>query len=236
MSLTAGALNAWESYMICQGRDMEKTKERKYPLKPFVTISRQAGAGGITIGEKLVKFLGEEDKETACPWTLFDQNLVTKVMEEHRFPENYTQFMPEDRISEIQDMIEELFGLHPSSWALARKTSETILHLARMGNVILVGRGTSVITRKFLPGGLHVRFVGSLEKRIQHIQDYYRISHAQAAEFIKKQDLGRKHYLKYHFDKDIEDPLLYDLIINTDNISYGDAAKIIGRTLLNLKK
>lgn len=230
--------NVWESYVASQCQSFEKARESDQPKKliPFVTISRQAGAGGITVGEKLVAYLQEHDKEALCPWTLFDRNLISQVLGEHNLPQDFSKFMPEDKVSEVQDMMEELFGLHPSEWSLVHKTSQTILHLAQMGNVILVGRGANVITRKFLSTGFHVRLIGSLEMRIRHIQDYYRLKRDDAIDFIRTEDGGRKRYLKQNFDKDINDPLLYDVIIDTDFISYDDAARIIGEETLRIRK
>jgi diguanylate cyclase (GGDEF)-like protein len=46
-------------------------------------------------------------------------------------------------MSEITDTLDELLGLHPPAWTLVRQMTETILHLAEMGNVILVGRGAA---------------------------------------------------------------------------------------------
>ena len=83
-------------------------------------------------------------------------------MEDHDLPERVARFMPEDRASEISDTMEELFGLHPPSWLLVRKVTETILHLAELGNVILIGRGAAVITAN-LDHVFHVRLIGSLE-------------------------------------------------------------------------
>ena len=82
------------------------------------------------------------------------------MLEEHSLPKSLARFMPEDRISEVSDTMDELFGLHPPSWDLVHKTSETILHLAQLGHVIIIGRGAKVITAK-LDGVLHVRLVGS---------------------------------------------------------------------------
>ena len=73
---------------------------------------------------------------------------MDKVLQEHNLPERVAKFMPEDRTSEIADTMEELFGLHPPSWLLVRKVTETILHLAELGNVILIGRGAAVVTAK----------------------------------------------------------------------------------------
>lgn len=232
------ALKAWNAYMACQCQGFEKSKDqqdRNLP-KPFVTISRQTGAGGITIGQKLAEYLQERDRQALCPWTLFDRDLIQAVLEEHNFPQDYAKFMSEDKTSEIQDSIEELFGLHPSKWTLVHKTSETILHLAQMGNAIIVGRGANVVTRRFLNSGVHVRLIGSLKKRIKHIQEYYQLSSDEAAQFIRTEDEGRRRYLSQNFDKNIDDPLLYDLVVNTDFVSYGEAAKLIGEAALDLSR
>jgi len=34
-------------------------------------------------------------------------------------------------------------------------------------------------------------------------------------EFIQREDRGRKRYLRKHYQKDIDDPLPYHLVINT---------------------
>ncbi len=228
----------WESYLASQCRIFEKAKASDQPKKlaPFVTISRQAGAGGITVGEKLVAYLQQHDKEALCPWTLFDRNLISQVLNEHNLAQEFAKFMPEDKVSEVKDMVEELFGLHPSEWTLVHKTSQTVLHLAQMGNAIIVGRGANVITRKFLSSGFHVRLIGSLPMRIRHIQDYYHLTRDEAAEFIKKEDGGRSRYLKQNFDQDINDPLLYNVMINTDFISYDDAAQMIADQVLRSRR
>jgi cytidylate kinase len=96
-----------------------------------------------------------------------------------------------------------------------------------MGYVILVGRGGNVITGT-LPNVFHVRLVGSLEKRIAQAQEVHNLDRQAALEWIKKQDKGRTRYVKENYDKDIDDPLLYHLVLNTDLIHYNDAARLIG--------
>ena len=39
-----------------------------------------------------------------------------------------------------------------------------------------------------------------------------------ALDFIHREDKGRKRFLKEHFEEDIDNPLLYHLVINTDRI------------------
>ena len=77
-----------------------------------------------------------------------------------------------------------------------------------------------------------MRLVGSLEKRVAHVQELEHISQPAALEIIRREDRGRSRYLKTHFKADLDDPLLYHLVINTDLVSYEDAAQIIARAVL----
>ncbi|MCX6912990.1 MAG: cytidylate kinase-like family protein [Verrucomicrobia bacterium] len=197
-----------------------------------VTISRQAGSGAHAVAEKLATLLQARSPKDACPWTIFDRNLVGKVLQEHNLPERVAKFMPEDRTSEIADTMEELFGLHPPSWLLVRKVTETILHLAELGNVILIGRGAAVVTAN-LEHAFHVRLVSALEKRAQRIQELNHLSKEATLKFVHEEDRGRERYLKKYFKADVDDPLLYDLMINTDRISHDQAARIIADAVMN---
>src|SRR5262249_18302389 len=191
-----------------------------------VTISRQAGCGALAVAQKLSEFLQTETAVQKVHCTVFDRNLVEKVLEDHQLPQRLAKFMPENWISEIEDTIDELFGLHPPSSLLVRQTAETILRLAKLGNVIIIGRGANVITSR-LENVFHVRLVASLEKRIQHIQQVDQLDPKAALQFIERADNGRGRYLKKYYKKDINDPLIYHLIINTDLMAYEEAARII---------
>lgn len=195
-----------------------------------VTISRQAGAGGHLVAEKLAEYLQAAANGEGRPWTVFDRNLVEKVLEDHHLPGRLAKFMPEDRVSAIADTLEDLFGLHPPAGILAHKTAETILHLAELGNVILIGRAANIITSE-LGTVFHVRLVGSMEKRIEYTQQSKQLDKSAALAFIRAEDRGRRRYLKEYFHKDIDDPLLYHVVINTDLVGYEAAAMFIANAM-----
>jgi cytidylate kinase len=195
-------------------------------VKPAITFSRMTGAGGLTVADELAEYLQAKVPRHA-PWTVFDRKLVEQVLEDHHLSKRVAEFMPENHKSMLTDIFEELLGLHPSAWTLVHQTAETILHLAQMGNVILVGRGASVVTRE-LDNVFHVRLVGSVAKRIERVQQVYELDRPAAIEFLNRKDKGRRRYLKEHYHADIDDPLLYHLIINTDRIRSEDAARLIG--------
>ncbi len=196
-----------------------------------VTLSRQAGAGAWIVARELAARLDQRAPAEDVKWTVFDKELVEHVLENHNLPKKLVSFMPEDRVSMLEDMVTELLGLHPPSWNLVRATSDTILRLAAVGNVILIGRGANVITMK-LPHMVHVRLVGSLEKRIERVMEYLKLERKAAVEFVEKADRGHHRYLREHFKVEIDNPLLYDLIINTDRVTCEQAAELIAEMLL----
>jgi len=191
-----------------------------------VTISRQAGCRAHVMAEKLAEYLQVVAPKEDAPWTVLDRDLVENVLEEHSLPKRLAKFMPEDRTPEIEDALDDLLGVHPPSWILVRQTAETILRVAKLGNVILIGRGANITTRRLLHV-LHVRLVGSLEERLERVERFEHLSRKAALDFIRRQDRGRKRYLKKYFGQNIDDPLLYHLIINTDIVSCEKAARII---------
>jgi len=209
----------------------ERTKRPKGrpPVRPFLTISREAGAGAITVGQRVVELLNH--KKGDVPWTLFDKNLVDAVLEKHNLPKALSKYMTEDAVNTLQKFIDDLFGLHPPSHALVRKTNETILTLAQMGNTVLVGRGGNFLTRG-LEGGFHVRLVASRDKRIKRLQEYYGLSEKQAAERMKTIDQDRRKYVSDAFGKDVSDIVSYDCVINTTWLSCEAAAQLIASHLL----
>jgi cytidylate kinase len=192
-----------------------------------VTISRQSGCGAHVFGEKLIDYFQRRTPRNGKPWTIFDRDLVEAVLQDHGLPARLARFMPEDRVSHLEDIIQDIFSLHPPTEILVRQTSETILHLAELGNVVILGRGGSVITAR-LPHVVNVRLVAPLEERVAHMHHFDKLDRKHAMERIEREDNGRRRYLKKYFAKDIDDPLLYHLVINTGSVTLQEAAEIVG--------
>lgn len=193
----------------------------------LITISRATGARGNSIAEVLVKRL-QSDKSVPRrrPWTLFNQNLIQHVIEEHHLPEKTADYFPEDKPEEIRAFVAEVLGLHHGVYNTMVKAAETILRIARAGNAVIVGRGGNLITAD-IPGALHIRLVGSEACRIRHYSNHCGIGMAKAASEVARLDRARKRYIKSHFNKDIDDALHYDLLLNTDKFTNEQAADVV---------
>lgn len=197
-----------------------------------VTISREAGSGGNSVAENLVANLQRTNRKDARPWTMFDRNLVDRVLEDHHLPARLAKFFPEDRLTELQDIMDEVFGLRPGSWKLVEQASETILQLAALGGAVIVGRGANLVTRR-LPDVLQVRLVGSLEIRARRLAETRGMTRKSALDYIHKEDVGRRRYVKKYFGEDIDDPQLYHITLNTDLVSIEDTTNTLTRIVQN---
>lgn len=215
------------SYVAALVQAQDHPEADGLPQNPSaITISRQAGSRGRSIGEKLQQALGAESPKDAIPWAFFDEDLVEKVLKDHDLPTNLAKFMPDDSVSEIDSMINEILGRHPSLWTLFEHTVETMVHLCHMGHCILVGRGGNKVAEG-LSNVTRVRFVGSKQRRLLQMINVHKMSLEAAKAYIKMEDQARKRYMKRHFDSDIDDPREYDLVINTDHYSDEAVVQII---------
>lgn len=205
-----------------------KSRERR---RPVVTISRQTGAGGIALGEALCAYLEMFQPKGRGPWAVVDKELVDKILEDEALPERLASWSPEDHLAGVSFVIEELLGLHRASSRPVQETTETILRLAEMGNVILVGRGANVILGH-RPGAFHVRLVASLESRVAHIAELRGSSRKAALAYVEAEDKARRRFIRRYFQVDVTDPLLYNLVINVDRVPIDEAARVVGDAVL----
>lgn len=193
---------------------------------PFVTLSRQAGAGADTVAGLLARQLNAGLPPDAQPWTVFDKNLVAKVLEDADLPQEIARQVQEDKDTTVQAIVGELLGLHPSMWTIFHHTSDTILKLARLGRCIIVGRGAEIITAG-LRGGVHVRLVAPEEARLAHLEKHLGLEPKAATHYMREHDEGRRRYVKTNFDRDIDDPLLYHAVLNTGLLGFPASADVI---------
>lgn len=203
----------------------------KREVYPCITISRQTGAGSKPVCEKLIQIMDDYSEPEGVKWAYFDRNLIEKVLEDHNLPKQISEFMHEGKYKHLNAVVYELLGLKPSEWTIVQKTTDTILQLARMGNVVIVGRGANIITSK-LKNTFHVRLIASLEKRVEHIKSLMNMSEKEALNYIKKEDENRKQFIKSYFHADVDDPLLYHMTVNTDLLTHKGTSYLVAEAVV----
>jgi cytidylate kinase len=229
--LISGPLEKARLYVDKHSKHKDFGRTGKCAKGPCITISRETGAGADIVSQKLVEILQKYMCENLPDWTIFDKNLIEKVIEDHNLPRKISDSFDEKKYSAILSFASEVLVNEPSIHTLVHKTTHTILSLAEIGNVVIIGRGGNVITSN-LHNAFHVRLVSTIEQRIKHVQKVYGYNMEQAAIFLKKDDKARKNYLYTYFHEKINDPLLYHLILNTNRLGHDHAAEMIANTVM----
>ena len=228
--MAVGSYEKCKRYIESHSPKAETTDKRK-KVYPCITVSRETGAGAQAVCEELIKILDSKSAENENRWTYFDRQLIEKILEDHQLPRQVSEYMVEDKYRYLSSAVNVLLGLHPSQWSLLHKTTETVLQLARMGKVIIVGRGGNIITFK-LKNAFHIRLIAPLESRIKYIMDFQKMNRQDAVAFIKKEDTARRNYLKSNFSRESDNPELYHMVLNTNLLTYEETASVIADAVM----
>ncbi len=194
---------------------------------PFVTISRQAGAQGHILGREIIRQLSEtRNPHLESGWELFDQKLCALLAQNDGLHTSFESLVEEEYRSGIQQTVYEMFVGRSEQYELQKKIAGVIGLLAALGKVIIIGRGACCVTRG-LPQGIHVRLVGPERARIQNVMSELEVREEDAVRQMRQQDEDRERMMRDYFNKDINDPLLYDVVWNVGAVDIPEIAQIL---------
>ena len=207
--------------------------------KFVITVNRELGSGGRTIGRKLAERLAVKYYDKALIQGLTKEfDLTVEEIERikaqkkswwNEFNNYYmkrnatTQPMEAEKVLTTKSMIE---------------TEQRILqNLASQESCVVAGRSGFLVFREW-PNHLHIFVQASMESRIARITNKRGLSREEAIAIIEEVDKGRETYIKKYVDAnptlhsllpDISryDTRNYDLVINMDDLSEDDAVEII---------
>jgi cytidylate kinase len=195
---------------------------------PFITISRQAGAGAKTWADMLIERLNSVeasragDQEDVPTWSAWDRELVEKVAADLGTSKELINELTDANRSWLDrffDDVSSSYGIHHASeFAIYRRVASTIRAMAQRGRVIIVGRGGVYITRG-MPGGLHLRLVAPLSDRITNVEKRFGYSHKKAVEYVATTDKARDKFCREHFGSAAFTPEAFDITFNTSAVS-----------------
>ena len=142
------------------------------------------------------------------------------------------------RAEGLQRMVYELLIGTPQQYKIQKKIEEVIRLLARLGKVVIIGRGGFHITRG-LPGGIHLRLVAPLAHRVLDVMEHDKIPEDQAARKIHLADAERARFLKNQHGCDPADATHFDLVWNVARVPAPEiietTAELVRRRLRKLR-
>jgi cytidylate kinase len=180
----------------------------------FVTVSREGGAGGHTIGQRLAARLNELDPGPE-PWTLWDRQLVEKVATDHHIAKELVDSLEDSNRTWMQDFLAGFsMKTEASEDAVYRSVATTMRALAQRGRAILVGRGGVYITHR-MTGGVHLRLVAPFEFRVRNMARQLGMDETSAANYVRHLDHQRKVFYRRYWPREIISSEAFTLTINT---------------------
>ena len=112
---------------------------------------------------------------------------------------------------------------HLEDRALAGAVRTVIESLAQAGGYVILGRGGQAILRD-RSDVVHLQLVGALEDRSRRVAEWQGVSEDQARQLCHRFDESRAAYVRRFYDADINDPMLYDAVLNTSRLGIEGAA------------
>jgi cytidylate kinase len=190
----------------------ELQKPTKGTVKPTVTLSRDYGSGGTQIAKALAGKLGV---------TLYDDKFLEAIAKEAQVDVDLMAELDEKVCKHKTDWVVSLItGQNASSANYRHHLVSVALGILCSGGVI-IGRGVHVILAEH--DVFRVRLVGSTSKCAERIANYKKISVDEAKDMVLATNHQRGDFLWETFHQRLNDPTLFDLVINTDNFTNQDS-------------
>ena len=200
---------------------------------PVITIGRQFGAGGATVGRMLADRLRAD---------FLDSQIIDEVARRLQLPKEEVEAEDEHPGSLLARLLVALGSastepLIPAeagaAWnppnaaptfdtrkAVLQITQNVLKEAARDGNVVIVGRGGAYLLRE-LPGALHVFLRAPEAVRVKAIMERLKIAtEEEARKRLKQTDENWTAYIRQVYGHDRIHPAHYDMVLDTGRLGY----------------
>jgi len=200
-----------------QARKEFEQRAEPRPVPPSITISYAQGSGGDEIAETLCESLG---------FQLYDREVVDAISQSTNVQSQLIEFLDQGGQNFISAFTEQLFNNRIiDDRGYTHTLARIVRTLSLLEPAVFIGRGACHILRE--TEAFHVRVTAEYDDRIRRTMEREGGMEAEAAGKVQADDLRRRGFIRNHFNRDINDPTAYDLVINTSGISWLDAADLI---------
>lgn len=211
-----------ERQILRWNTERDAQKDRCSPStapRPVITVSRQLGSGGAKVAIEVAARMN-------C--TFIGCEIIDDIAQRSGVCKELVHALDERTRSQQEIWIDSIINkTHFDESDYYRHLLAAVRSLAEMGSVVMLGRGACFIETS--RPKINVRVIAPVIERIGRIAKRLNCNREEAKEMIIKKDRERAIFIKSLFDKEIDDPLHYDIVINTETVSIPRAAALIER-------
>lgn len=193
-------------------------------MYPIITISREFGSGGHSIGEKVAKELG-------IPF--YDSEIVEQTAKRS----GYTKAAVSEQ-GEYTNKMSKWFSMPASAMyfenpqdEIFRAQKRVILDCAEQGPCVIVGRCADYILDKENYTTLNVFIHAGMEHRIARVLEKYGETDMEIKKRLERKDRNRKTYYKYYTDREWGKYVNYHLNLDSGYLGIDLCVEIIAKTV-----
>jgi cytidylate kinase len=180
----------------------------------IVGISETMGSLGDDIGRELGRRHG---------WEFADREIISKAAE--RFGES-----PIDLMHVTEEKPSLLERIRDTYRQYVVSVEAILLEMAARDNVILSGRGATVVLAK-VPHVLRVRITAPETVRAERIRQRMGLTPEASLDQVRQADRERAARIRFLYHVDWDDPLLYDVVLNTERLTVERATRMLDEML-----
>lgn len=194
-----------------------------------ITISRQFGAGGRTLGRMIAK---EMD------YVYLDEVIIGEIAKKANVSKDWVKSMERN----VGGTISKLFAIMLNKDYMSRLIGDTkgyldenvymdvlreiIVESAAKDNVIIMGRGGQYILAED-ENAFHIHLVSDMAHRITFMQQFYKLNEAKAQQAVTLGEKKRTAFFAKFGKADYDNPQLYHLVLNMSKLSLEDAKNVV---------
>lgn len=195
-------------------------------MKRIITISRECGSGGRSIGRKLAERLGI---------AFYDKELIDRVSKESGLAKEFIEEQGEHitgsllfNIATNMSYATHVFGgnLLPIQDQLYVVQSDIIRDIARSESCVIVGRCADAILAD-REDCLHVFIRGEEQDKCRRAVEEYHFSEDNVEKVLRKRDKARSNHYKYYTEREWGDVKNYDIVLNSSAFGIDGCVEIL---------
>ena len=194
-----------------------------------LTISRQFGAGGITLGKMIADRLG---------YTFADTEIIQEIAREANVSPHWVESFEKEAGTKLSRVISSMISQKWIDRVLKEERGYLdeqiyldylVLIIAKMAdedNVVIIGRGSQYILNDH-PDAYHILLVNEFENRVKFLVERYRFPVKKATQVIINEDKRRLNLYRKLGKKDYDNPSLYHLVLNMHRLDLELAVNLV---------
>jgi len=192
-----------------------------------ITISRQFGAGGKTLGRMIAESLN---------YTFADSTIVQRMAKEANVSTDWVIAHEKEAGTTFSRLINSMVSRSLIDRVIKDERGYLdeqiyldylvliIAQIADEGDVVILGRGSQYILKDH-PEAFHILLIDTLENRIKFMVDHYELAEKKARQVVNFEDKRRTNLYRKLGKADYDSPTLYHMVLNMERFSLNEALK-----------